>query len=34
MKVERKGDDRVYRTDWRDVVLLLENPIVKILNIK
>lgn len=34
MKVERKGDDRAYRIDWRDVVLLLENPIVKILNIK
>lgn len=34
MKVERKGDDRVYRIDRRDVVLLPENSIVKILNIK
>ncbi|MDE5703133.1 hypothetical protein [uncultured Bacteroides sp.] len=29
MKVERKGTDTVYRIDWKDVVLILENPIVK-----
>ena len=34
MKVERNGDDKVYRIDWRDVVLLLENPIVKTLKIR
>lgn len=33
MKVERNGDEPVYRIDWRDVVLLLENPIVKTLKI-
>ena len=34
MKVERDGADKVYRIDWRDVVLLLENPIIKRLKIK
>lgn len=34
MKVEREGSGRVYRIDWRDVVLLLENPVVKTLRIK
>ena len=34
MKVVRKGEEKAYRIDWRDVVLLLENPIVKKLNIK
>ena len=34
MKVERNGADAVYRIDWKDVVLILENPIVKILKIK
>ena len=34
MKVDREGNERVYRIDWKDVVLLLENPIVKILNIR
>ena len=34
MQVEREGDERVYRIDWKDVVLLLENPIVKSLKIK
>ena len=24
-----EGGEKVYRIDWRDVVLLLENPIVK-----
>ena len=28
MKVEREGGELVYRIDWKDVVLLLENPIV------
>ena len=34
MKVEREGKDKVYRIDWRDVVLLLENPIIKTLKIR
>ena len=29
MKVERNGADTVYRIAWKDVVLILENPIVK-----
>lgn len=34
MKVERTGDEKVYRIDWKDVVLLLESPIVKTLKIR
>ena len=34
MRVEREGDENVYRIDWKDVVLLLENPIVKTLKIR
>ena len=34
MKVDHNGDERVYRIDWKDVVLLLENPIVNTLKIK
>ena len=34
MKVERNGADTVYRIDWKDVVLILENPIVKTLKIR
>ena len=34
MKVEREGGERVYRIDWKDVVLLLENPIVNTLKIR
>ena len=34
MKVEREGNERVYRIDWKDVVLLLENPVIKSLRIK
>lgn len=34
MKVERKGGENFYRVDWKYVVFLLENPIVKIVNIK
>ena len=34
LKVERKGADKVYRIDWKDVVLILENPIVKILKVR
>ena len=29
MKVERNGADTVYRIAWKDVVLILENPIVE-----
>ena len=34
MKVTRNGEEKAYRIDWKDVVLLLENPIVKELKIK
>lgn len=34
MKVERNGNEKVYRIDWKDVVLLLESPIVKVLKIR
>ena len=34
LKVERKGNVSLYRIDWKDVVLILENPIVKIIKIK
>ena len=34
LKVERKGVETLYRIDWKDVVLILENPIVKIIKIK
>lgn len=34
MRVEREGNEKVYRIDWKDVVLLLENPIVKTLKVK
>ena len=34
MRVECEGNERLYRIDWKDVVLLLENPIVKTLKIK
>ena len=34
MKVERNGADTVYRIDWKDVVLILEIPVVKILKIR
>ena len=34
MKVERNGADTVYRIAWKDVVLILENPIVKTLQIR
>ena len=34
MKVEKNGDEKVYSIDWRDVVLLLENPVVKTLRIR
>lgn len=29
MKIVREGDSECYRIDWKDVVLVLENPIVK-----
>ena len=34
MKVELNGADTVYRIAWKDVVLILENPIVKTLKIR
>ena len=34
MKVERNGVDIVYRIDWKDVALILENSVVKILKIR
>lgn len=34
MKVERDGGKEVYRINWKDVVLLLENPIIKYLKIR
>lgn len=34
LKVVRSGNDEVYRINWKDVVLLLENPVVKSLRIK
>ncbi|MCG0334959.1 hypothetical protein [Phocaeicola vulgatus] len=34
MKVERNGADTVYRIAWKDVILILENPIVKTLKIR
>ena len=34
IRVEREVNERVYRIDWKDVVLLLESPIVKSLKIK
>lgn len=34
MRVEREGDEKVYRINWQDVVLLLESPIVKTLKVK
>ena len=34
MKVEREGNDCVYIISWKDVVILLANPIVKTLKIR
>ncbi len=34
MKVVREGGETVYRIDWKDVVLLLESPIIKSLRIR
>ena len=34
MKVERNGVDIVYRIDWKDVALILESPMTKILKIR
>lgn len=34
MRVEREGDEKVYRINWQDVVLLLEGPIVKTLKVR
>lgn len=34
MKVKRNSADTIYRIDWKDVALILESPVVKILKIK
>lgn len=34
MKVVKAGNETTYRIDWKDVILLLENPIVKSLNVR
>jgi hypothetical protein len=34
MKVEHEGDQTVYRIDWKDVLALLESPVVKTLKIR
>lgn len=34
MKVVKEGNETTYRIDWRDVILLLENPIIKSLSIR
>lgn len=34
MKVMREGNETVYRIDWKDVVTLLESPVVKTLKIQ
>ena len=34
MKVEREGNDCVYRISWKDIAMLLANPIVKTLKIR
>jgi hypothetical protein len=33
MRVERQGDETVYKISWQDVVVLLESPVVKSLKI-
>lgn len=33
-KVVREGNETVYRIEWKDVVTLLESPVVKTLKIK
>ena len=34
MKLEIDGDEKIYKVDWKDVVLLLESPVVKTFKIK
>ena len=34
MKIMKEGDEVTYRIDWKDVVLLFENPIIKSLRIR
>ena len=34
MKIVKEGNKTTYRIDWKDVVLLLENPIIKSLNVR
>ncbi len=34
MKIVKEGNETTYRINWQDVVLLLESPIIKSLNIR
>lgn len=34
MRVVKIGDEEVYRINWKDVVLLLENPVIKSLKVR
>lgn len=34
LRVEREGGENIYRIDWKDVVTLLESPVVKTLKIR
>lgn len=34
MKVSREGDEEVYSIKWKDVVVLLQSPVINSLNIK
>lgn len=34
MQIVHEGDETIYRIDWKDVVTLLESPVVKKLRIK
>lgn len=34
MKIERKGEDTFYSIEWKDVVLILQNPVINKLIIK
>ena len=34
MQVVHEGNEKIYRIDWKDVVTLLESPVIKKLRIK
>lgn len=34
MKVSYRGDETIYSINWQDVVLLLESPVIKTINIR